>query len=210
MRYRDRLDAADQLAGALKHYQGRSPLVLAIPRGGLPIGRVVADRLGGELDVVLVRKLGAPGNPEYALGAVDESGRCWIPTHTEAQWQRHIAAETQRQLAVIRQRRQAYSAGHPAVPVAGRIAIVVDDGLATGATMVSALEAVRQQRPARLVCAVPVGSAEAVELVRAHADEVICLRVPPDFYAVGAHYAHFDQVEDEEAIRLLRAPAAAP
>lgn len=210
MRYRDRFDAADQLAGALGHYKGRSPLVLAIPRGGLPIGRVVADRLGGDLDVVLVHKLGAPGNPEYALGAVDESGRCWIPTHTLPGWQAHIAAETQRQLEVIRQRRQAYSADRPPVPVAGRIAIVVDDGLATGSTMVSALEAVRQQGPARLVCAVPVGSAEAVSLVRAHADEVVCPRVPPDFYAVGLHYEQFPQVDDEEAIRLLRGPAAAP
>ena len=208
MRYRDRLDAAEQLADALRHYQGLSPLILAIPRGALPIGRVLADRLGGDLDVVLVHKLGAPDNPEYALGAVDEWGRTWIPEHTLPSWKAHLAAETQRQLAMLRQRRRAYSAERPPLPVAGRIAIVVDDGLATGATMVSALEAVRQQGPSRLVCAVPVGSAEAVELARAHADEVVCLRVPPDFYAVGVHYQHFDQVEDDEAIRLLRAPAA--
>lgn len=207
MFFKDRQDAAEQLARRLAHYAGRRPLVLAIPRGAVPMGRLIADRLDGDLDVVLVRKLGAPGSSEFAIGAVDESGWSYVAPYA-AQYgadERYLHGERERQLAVIRDRRALYTPGHAPIDAAGRLVIVVDDGLATGATMMAALHAVRQRDPERLVCAVPVASAESIELVRPHADEVVCLDIPSFFGAVGQFYASFQQVEDEEVVRLLRA-----
>jgi putative phosphoribosyl transferase len=205
MRYADRIDAAERLADALHDYRGRDPLILAIPRGALPMGRLIAERLQGELDVVLVRKLRSPFSAEYAIGAVDESGWTYVAPHAQAAGasKRYLEDEKQEQLAVLRERRQRYTPGRGATDPAGRIAIVVDDGLATGSTMLAALHAVRARQPARLVCAVPVASSEALALVRPYADELICLQTPPDFYAVGQFYRSFPQVDDEEAIALL-------
>lgn len=205
--FQDRQDAAHQLAAALAHYRGRTPLVLAIPRGGVPIGRIVAGLLGGELDVVLVRKLGAPLNPELAIGAVDEQGAVML--NENAEWTGADAAyvdrEAQRQLELIRERRRRYGAGRTPVPVRGRTVIVVDDGLATGATMIAALCALRAQDPERLVCAVPVASAESLAEVRHHADEVVCLATPTPFHGVGLHYRDFAAVDDEEVSVALGA-----
>ncbi len=205
MQFEDRIDAARQLAVALARYRGKNPLVLAIPRGAVPMGRLVAQELGGELDVVLVRKLGAPGNPEFAVGAVDEAGWTYI-----AEWaaeagatQAYLADETSAQLATMRARRALYTPSrHPFDP-AGRTVIVVDDGLATGATMIAALHSVRARHPARLVCAVPVASPDSLEKVRPHADEVVCLDTPPGFHAVGQFYRTFGQVEDREVVATL-------
>lgn len=204
----DRDDAGRQLADALAHYRGTRPVVLAIPRGAVPIGRVIADALDGELDVVLVRKLGAPGNPEFAIGAVDERGEVLLNEYAaeagaDATYTRRIA---QRELALIRERRARYRPGRPATALAGRTVIVVDDGLATGATMVAALKAVRAQGPARLVCAVPVAAPDSLARVSALADEVICLATPRPFHAVGSHYLDFGSVTDEEVVALLAAP----
>ncbi len=207
--FRDRDDAARQLAQALATWRGSNPLVLAIPRGALPMGRVIADELGGELDVVLVRKIGAPFQPEFALAAVDETGTLqWTPgvdaRSTDAQW---IEQEKRAQLDVLRRRHQRYRAGRAAIDPAGRIAIVVDDGLATGSTMVAALHATRARGPQRLICAVPVAAADALERVRPHADEVVCLSTPAYFQAVSQFYRVFPQVEDDEAERILASAA---
>jgi predicted phosphoribosyltransferase len=207
MRFADRLDAAGRLAEALQAYRGRHALILAIPRGALPLAGLLAQRLDGELDVVLVRKLRAPFSPEFAVGAIDESGWVYLAPHAHSAGadDRYIEQEQAEQLAVLRERRTRYTPGRSAIDPAGRIAIVVDDGLATGSTMVAALHAVRARGPARLVCAVPVASPDSLELVRPYADEVVCLQAPADFYAVGQFYQRFGQVEDEEAIGLLDA-----
>lgn len=210
--FMDRADAARQLAQALGHYRGQHPLVLAIPRGGVPIGRVVADALDGELDVVLVRKLGAPDNPEFAIGAVDEQGRIALGEYAAAVGadRAYVEREAAEQLTLIRARRERYRPRTAPVDPAGRLVIVVDDGLATGATMRAALAAVRAHHPARLVCAVPVASPRALAELVDQVDDLVCLSAPAGFRAVGQFYLQFSEVPDEEVIRLLAAtPAAA-
>ncbi len=211
MPFRNRDAAARRLVVRLAAYQGMNPLVLAIPRGAVPMARVIADALHGELDVVLVRKFGAPGNPEFAVGAVDESGWAHVADYAASAGadERYIEAEKQRQLEVMRQRRAQYTAARPPIDPAGRIVIVVDDGLATGATMISALHALRAKQPARLIAAVPVSPPDTLRKVEKLADEVVCLEVPEYFMAVGQFYLEFPQVEDEEVVRLLRASAPA-
>jgi len=205
--FRDRLQAAERLADALAAYRGLHALVLAIPRGAVPIGALVAQQLQGELDLVLVRKLHAPGAPEFAVGAVDEAGWTYVAPHAAAVGATAAYLEEQKedQLHELARRRQLYTPGRGPADVAGRVVIVVDDGLATGATMVAALHALRQRGPKRLVCAVPVASREAVQLVGGHCDEVVCLEAPARFAAVGQFYASFPQLEDEEVVALLAA-----
>jgi putative phosphoribosyl transferase len=205
MRFRDRTDAATQLAAALAGFRGRNPLVLAIPRGAVPMGKVLAEELQGELDIVLVRKLRAPGSPEFAVGAVDESGWAYVAPYAREVGadEAYLREEIARQMETLRRRRAEYTPHRAAHDAAGRIAIVVDDGLATGATMIAALHAVRARKPARLVCAVPVAAPESLEKVRPYADEVVCLAAPPEFHAVSQFYSAFPQVEDEEVMRLL-------
>lgn len=206
MRFRDRADAAVQLAGALRAYHGKNALVLAIPRGAVPMGRVLAAELGGELDIVLVRKLRAPDSPELAVGAIDESGWTYVADYARSVGadDAYLGEEKRRQLETLRSRRAQYTPQRPSLDAAGRIAIVVDDGLATGATMIAALHAVRAKKPARLVCAVPVAAPESLEKVRAYADEVVCLATPREFHAVSQFYDAFPQVEDAEVVKLLQ------
>lgn len=207
--FADRIDAAVRLVHALRDYRDRNALVLAIPRGAVPMGAVLARQLHAQLDVVLVRKLRAPGAPEYAVGAIDETGWAYVAPYAEAAGAtpEYLEQEKRTRLTELRRRRSLYSAGRTAIDPAGRIVIVVDDGLATGATMIAALHSVRARRPARLVCAVPVAAPESLEQVRAYADEVVCLQAPPGFAAVGQFYTAFPQVEDEEVAALLRPSA---
>jgi len=204
--FENRADAAAQLADALAQYEGSNPLILGIPRGGVPMARVIAERLGGESDIVLVRKLRAPGHPEFAVGSVDESGWVYVTSDAAAAGadEQYIASEKAHQLETIRARRKLYTAHRDPIDPRGRVVIVVDDGLATGSTMLAALHALRASRPRRLVCAVPVAPAETLERIRGDCDEVCCLEAPAHFYAVGQFYRDFPQVSDDEVIRSLR------
>jgi predicted phosphoribosyltransferase len=206
----DRLHAARLLVQRLAAYRGTSPLVLAVPRGAVPMGEVIAEALDGELDVVLVHKLGYPGNPEYAIGAVSETGEVLL--RPEAHWldvdRRWIASEVERQRRELARRRTLFTPGRAAVEAAGRTVIVVDDGVATGATLLAALRLVRQDEPRRLVVAVGVAPPAAVLRLAEAADEVVCLEQPQHLMAVGEHFADFRQVGDAEVVAILQRAAA--
>ncbi len=216
--FSDRIQAAKLLAAELAGYRGAHPLVLAVPRGALPMGEVIAEALDGELDVVLVHKLGAPANPEYAIGAVSEAGELELrPEARELDLDPHwLETQTQKEKQELTRRRAFFTPGRAGAAINGRTVIVVDDGVATGATLLAALKLVRRSSPRRLVAAVAVAPPGAVERLRAAADEVVCLQQPALFWAVGQFFEDFGQVEDEEVVAILkraaqrRAPAAAP
>ena len=205
MAFENRAEAGRLLAVHLEKYRGQHPLVLAIPRGAVPMGKIVADALDGELDVVLVRKLRAPDNPELAIGSIDETGAVYLDPDTRDLWDEpYLETEKETQLATLHQRRQQYQPVGAVIDAADRIAIVLDDGIATGSTMIAALRAVRARHPARLIAAAGVASAEAVRLIRHEADEVVCLETPAILYAIGYHFRDFLQVSDDEVVATLR------
>ena len=200
--------AAGQLLGErLQHLRGQHPLVLGIPRGGVPVAAPVAAAVEGELDVMLVRKLRTPGAPEVAMGAVDEAGHV-LRTHPEAArdaaWQAAWDAEVAAQTAAIRARRRLLSGAGAPAPLHGRLVVLVDDGVATGATMRAAVEAAKRQRAARVIVALPVAASDALAVLEEAADEVVCLHVPAWFTGVGAYYEDFGEVSDAEVVALLR------
>jgi putative phosphoribosyl transferase len=211
--FRDREDAAVRLARRLQGRRLVNPLVLAIPRGGVVTGAVLARELGAELDVVLARKLRAPGCLELALGAVAEDGRVYLNPDGWGTFRLsddYLAAEYRHQLAEVARRQRLFRGVRPPAPVAGRSVIVTDDGIATGATMIAALQTVRPQGPRELIVAVPVASPDRLDAVRPWCDEVVCLRAPEGFHAIGRFYEDFTQVEDRQALELLRRHARAP
>jgi len=207
MRFRDRTDAGQRLAGKLSQYAGRDDvIVLALPRGGVPVGVEVARALGAPLDVFLVRKLGVPGHEELAMGAIASGGVRVLNRDVIDQlriaprWVDKVAAREMEELA---RRETAYRDGRPAPDVRGKTVILVDDGLATGASMKAAVAALRDLEPARVIAAVPVGAPETCEELRELADEVVCAETPDPFFAVGSWYADFDQTTDEQVRELL-------
>ena len=206
--FEDRRDAGRQLAGALAGYRDSRPVVLALPRGGVPLGFEVAQALGAPLDVLLVRKIGAPGHEELGLGAVVEGRPPQLVLNEDVIGAvgpppGYIDAEKARQLVEIERRRRQYVGDRPPPAVAGRTVIVVDDGIATGGTVRAALRGVSLHRPARLVLAAPVAPRDTLDELASECDDIVCLATPEPFFAVGAHYRDFTQTEDAEVIRLL-------
>lgn len=204
--FRDRLEAGKLLAAHLERFAGAGTVVFGIPRGGVPVAAEVADALGAPLDIIVARKLGAPGSPELAIGAVTADGGHFLNYDVLTALSvsgAFLQAEADRQLREAKARDLRLRAGSAPTSVAGHLALVCDDGLATGATMQAAVRALRSKGAARIVVAVPVGSRRACQGLEGEADEVICLEQPEPFGAVGAHYQHFEPTDDEEVARLL-------
>jgi putative phosphoribosyl transferase len=203
--FANRAEAAEALALRLQEYRGCKPLVLAIPRGAVPMGKIIADRLHGELDIVLVRKLGAPFDPEYAIGAIDETGWTYLAPFLKRHGEKFLFIKQKKAhaLEVLRQRRAQYTPDRPPINPHGRVAIVVDDGIATGSTMIAALHAIRAKHPAELICAIPVAPPKSVERIKPMTERVICLYAPTDFLGVGEFYRDFSPVEDREVVKIL-------
>ncbi len=209
MIFQNREEAARLLARRLSaYYRNKHPLVLGIPRGAVPMAKIIADALGGELDVVLVRKLGHPSQPELAIGAIDESGKVFYSDYAYEIDEGYLEAEKRRQLEIIRNRRAQYTPHRPPIDPKDRIVIVIDDGIATGSTMTAALRAIRARQPKKLVVAVAVASSQAARAMREEADAMVCLKVPVEFYAVGQFFKHFEQVSDEDVIKILESQEA--
>lgn len=206
MPFENRAQAGKLLAERLAAYAGLDPLVLAIPRGGVPVGRAIADALGGDLDVILVHKLRSPDNREFAIGSIAEDGHVYLAAEARTLGisDRTLREEAAVQLEALRRRRALFTPVRAPVDPAERIVIVVDDGLATGLTMIAALRALRGRRAARVILAVPVAPPGILERVGALASETVCLETPESFGAVGRHYVDFSPVTDEEAVDLLR------
>lgn len=207
MRFIDRQDAGERLADLLERRVAADALVLALPRGGVPVAAVIARRLGLELDVLLVRKLGVPGHEELAMGAIATGGAQVLNQEVLAQLPIDpgmVEAVKQREQLELQRREQAYRGNRPMPRLQGREVILVDDGLATGATMRAAVQALQQYQPQRLIVAVPVAPPEAVLQLEQEADEVVCLLTPSVFYGVGYWYEDFSQTSDDEVRTLLR------
>jgi predicted phosphoribosyltransferase len=209
-RFKDRRAAARQLARALEPHRGFRPLLLGIPRGGVVLAETIADALDGDLDVALVRKLGAPEARELAIGAVTESGRVvlnegWDYLASEV----YLRAEIEEARDLLRRRRETYTPHRSPISPAGRVAIVVDDGIATGATMIAALRSLKDSGAERLIAAAAVAPPEAIEALRLEADEVVVLSAPQPFHAVSLYFEDFSEVSDDDVVNLLAGRSAA-
>jgi putative phosphoribosyl transferase len=205
----NREDAGRRLAERLRHYRGRDVVVLALPRGGVPVAAQIARALGAPLDLLFVRKIGLPWQPELAYAAVVDGNPPEVVINDEVarlepMSEPELRRATQDEVDEIERRRAMYMAGRAPLDVAGREVIVVDDGLATGTTARAALRGLRRRQPSRLVLAVPVAPIETVEEIRPLVDELVCLDMPPYFRAIGLHYVDFHQLEDDEVLGILR------
>ena len=208
--FADRREAAMQLSERLSEYSARFPVILGIPRGGIVIADTISNELQADMDVVLTRKLGAPGNPELAIGAISEHGEILIDhriARSVGADEDYIEREKDKQLGEIEKRRERYRSALSRIPLPGRTAILVDDGVATGATMRASLWAARAEGAAEVVVAVPVGAPDAIEMLRDEADQIVCLLVPEYLYAIGQFFLDFRQIDDQEVMDILRAHA---
>jgi putative phosphoribosyl transferase len=212
--FEDRVDAGRQLAARLTHYAGRTDVVvLALPRGGLPVGFEVAKALHAPLDVMIVRKLGTPGQPELAMGAIASGGVRVVNDEVvrelgiSREQLDEVAAEEQLE---VERRERLYRAGRPPLEIAGRTAILVDDGIATGSTMRAAIQALRAQKPARLVVAAPTAAPATCEQIRKQVDELVCLTTPEPFFAIGFFYRDFPQLSDDAVREILHKATVQP
>ena len=206
--FRDREEAGHALVEFLRGYDLKEPVVLGIPRGGVPVAAAIAEDLHAELDVIVARKLGAPESAELAIGAVTANGGQYLNDEIIRELgvsDAYIKREVERQMAEAHRREAMFRGSNHHIPLTGRDVILADDGLATGATMRASARSVRGRGPARLVIAVPVGSVQACIALRAEADEVVCPYQPEPFWAVGYYYRHFEPVPDEEVARILAA-----
>jgi putative phosphoribosyl transferase len=205
--FKDQVSAGEKLAEELREYRAENAVILAIPRGGVATGYGLAKKLKLPLDVIVTRKIGAPDNSELAIGAMGETeGSLWLNKHLVADLKvsdEHIKSETKIQKLEIKRRERVYRQGKRALDLKKKTVILVDDGLATGATMIAAVREIRNMAPEKIVVAVPVAPSETVEELRKEADEVICLQTPALFFAVGQWYQNFKQYSDEEVIKFL-------
>ena len=206
--FKNREDAGRKLAARLLKYQGEHPVVLALPRGGVPVGYEVAMVLDAPLDVIVVRKLGAPGQPELGIGAVVDGDHPQSVLNEDVLQmlevsEEYLKGEVALELQEIRRRQERYRGGRPPEPIAGRTAIIIDDGIATGGSIRAAIRGVRRLSPQRVVLAVPVAPPDTIESLRPEVDDLVCLSMPVFFHAVGQFYEDFRQTSDEEVIQLL-------
>lgn len=202
--FADRKDAGKQLGMRLKTYDLEAPLILGIPRGGAVIADAAANVLDAEMDIVLAAKLGAPGNPEFAVGAMSETGEVYLNPDTGISEDSYLEEEKQRKHREIVRRKRRFRNVRPQSGISGRNVIVADDGLATGSTMQAALWSMRNEGAQKVIAAIPVASESALKKISESANKVLCLRLPGTFMAVGQFYDRFDQTDDEEVITILR------
>lgn len=206
--FADRTEAGRVLAGKLRPYEAEDPIVLALPRGGVPVAYEVAEALHAPLDALFVRKIGAPGHPELGLGAVVDGHDPQVVMNPELEGladRAYVEQRVREELAEIERRRKAYLGGRAPLSVRGRTVLLIDDGIATGGSIRAALRGLRKANAKRIVLAVPVAPEQTVEALRREADEVIALETPEPFFAVGLWYSDFTQTTDEEVVRLLEA-----
>lgn len=204
--FADREEAGQRLTDELSEYRGQNAVVLGIPRGGVVVAREVASALDGELDIILARKLRTPGHEELAMGSVAEDGKVFLNEDVVREFgvgESYIQQEKTRQLAELKRRSELIRQVRPKVPLKGRIVIVTDDGVATGATTQAALWSVRLEQPEKIIAAMPVGPEDTIRRLAKDVDEMLCLRAPSRFTAVGQFYQQFYPVEDEEVLRIL-------